>query len=198
MAHLYKLFPTPLIKFEFSKHENYVFDEIPQQDRIPENWECSVNSSFPCIEDKDNFIDQEKSKSLQRDLLREITDLFANANLPTNLTFNNSFWYNIYHEEQFQERHNHINTCASKNIWSGIYYNKNATPTKFYNPSLLHRVTKPPKSEETIVDDCYHDFFFPSVEDGDVILFPSTLEHEVKPTNSKMMRLTFSFNICTL
>ena len=195
MAHLYKLFPTPLIKFEFSKHENYVFDEICRKDRTPETWECVVNSSYPRIKHDDDFIDPKKSESLQDDLLTQIKDVFASANLPTNLSFGGSFWYNIYHEEQFQERHNHINTAIARNLWSGVYYNKNATPTKFYNPSLLHRVTKFPKSEETILDDCYHDFFFPSVKDGDVLLFPSTLDHEAQPTNSKSMRLTFSFNI---
>ena len=34
-----------------------------------------------------------------------------------------------------------------------------------------------------------------SINDGDIILFPPYLEHEVKKQTSESMRLTFSFNL---
>ena len=195
MYSVYKLFSVPIMKFKFSKHDEYYFENIEKHERIPENWRCSINSSYPKTLNNDIFIDKKKNNSLQKDLLIDIKEMFRQANIPTNISFNDMFWYNISHEEQFQERHNHYNFFHAQNLWSGIYYNKNATPTTFYPYSHFHRITKFKDFEKSIISDCYYDFFNVDVEDGDVVIFPSTIDHEVRASNRDIMRLTFSFNI---
>lgn len=197
MYTLHKLFPTPIIKFKFSKHDNYFFDNIEKKEKIPLGWECSVNSSYPKIEPKDTFITRRISSSLQKDLLTDIRQMFESAGMPTNISFNDMFWYNVYHNNQNQERHTHLSSYHNRNFWSGIYYNKNASATTFYPISTLYRVNKFDKSENSILADCYFDHVNILVDDGDVILFPPYLEHEVKPQklDEQEMRLTFSFNI---
>jgi hypothetical protein len=194
MYKLHKVFPIPIFQFKFSKHENYFFDEIEKSEKIPEGWEHSVNSSYPNISKNDSFIDKRTVKKLKCDLLSEIKEMFKASNMPTNISFNDMFWYNIYHQNQGQERHNHMGGWYTKSVWSGVYYNKNATPTTFYPLSLMSRSSNFEGSEQSIVSDCFYTYANIDVSDGDVILFPPYLEHEVKYFLD-MMRVTFSFNI---
>lgn len=199
MYKLHKLFSTPLFHFRFSKHEKYFFEDIKKHERIPPGWKCSVNSSYPSISKNDSFIDKKKVKSLKEELLFEIKEMFKLSNIPTNISFEDMFWYNVYHENQGQERHNHLNSYPIRNFWSGIYYNKNSSPTTFYPTSLLHRTNRFDGYEHSILNDCFYDYANIDVNDGDVILFPPYLEHEVildkNISNKEKMRLTFSFNI---
>ena len=52
-------------------------------------------------------------------------------------------------------------------------------------------------SESTSLAPCLCASFSPSVEDGDILLFPPYLEHSVEsqPQHKNNMRMTFSFNI---
>ena len=194
MKLIYKLFATPLIKFPFTKHQDYIFDDVEKSERVPPDWECSINSSYPKIHHQDPFIDTKKSKSLQKDLLKDIKSAFVEMNIPSDISMV-TFWYNIYHDNQYQERHNHRLNVKDDNSWSGIYYSKNSTPTTFYPPTTIGRISDFPGSEDTLLSDCFFTSFNPDVEDGDIIVFPSTIEHQVRPSQSNQMRLTFSFNL---
>jgi len=197
MYKLHNIFPTPILHFAFSKHKEYFFEDIQKSERVPPGWNCSINSSYPFITKNDLFINKKKAECLKNDLLLEIKELFKSSNIPSNISFNGGLWYNIYHKNQNQERHNHLNTHNGRNFWSGIYYNKNSSPTTFYPLSLMHRTSKFDGYENSIVKDSFYDYVNIDVNDGDVIIFPPYLEHEVilNKNFSDEMRVTFSFNI---
>lgn len=192
---LIPLFSVPVIKFKFSKHYNYKFPTIEKQERIPDGWELSLNTSFPKIEDDDSFIDLETKKSLENDLLSDIEKVLYRLEL-SNSVYIESFWYNIYHDNQGQEPHEHISGVGTlNNYWSGIYYNRGASPTTFHSPHKYMKICTPPDAGD-LMSDFYSDMHHQKVEDGDVILFPPWLVHEVIPDkNRKDMRLTFTFNV---
>jgi|TARA_B100001996_G_scaffold94524_1_gene70747 hypothetical protein len=195
-ASVIEVFPTPIVKFRFPKHEKYFFRDIPKsEDRTPEGWNCSVNSSYPFTGENDPYVPDEVNKRLQRDVMGSIRDVFIKNGLPP--VEMGAFWYNIYHEEQNQERHDHVSAHANTFL-SGVYYNKNATPTTFYPPSTLYRTLRFRGCEGTIIGNATRDTFEAEVNDGDIILFPPYLEHEVKKQTSESMRLTFSFNLTTI
>ena len=79
----------------------------------------------------------------------------------------------------------------------GIYYNKNATPTVFHRGDKIYKTQLFNGSESTSLAPCLCASFSPSVEDGDILLFPPYLEHSVEsqPQHKNNMRMTFSFNI---
>tara|TARA_R100000664_G_C2715551_1_gene110800 strand:- start:252 stop:866 length:615 start_codon:yes stop_codon:yes gene_type:complete len=191
------LFPVPVIKIKFKDHYKYDFLEVKKKDKKPDTWTRSVNTTFPIIEDDDSIVPSILRESLKKDLHDSIVETFEQLNLPTNINFM-SFWYNIYHDNQGQERHDHLSGAGEELLfWSGIYYNKNATPTTFYREDKTYKTQLFGGSENTALAQCLTSSFSPFVKDGDVILFPPYLEHSVesKPQHKDGMRMTFSFNI---
>ena len=186
------LFPTQLICFKFTKHKNYFFIDPGKQSHVPKGWNCDVNSTFPMIPDDDPLVLQDVRDRLISDITHACnTELPREGLASCDIT---TFWYNAYHGEQDQERHDHMDgRCPT--FLSGIYYNANPTPTTFFPISTQHRAIRYRGIEnsgiEESMSDCHH--YKPS--EGQIILFPPYLEHAVTCSSSDKMRLTFSFNL---
>jgi len=192
---LKRLFSVPVIKFKFTKHNQYNFPFIERSERIPDGWEISLNTSFPYIRDDDPYINVSVRDNLREDLLCDISKVLKKLELPDKI-YMNQFWYNIYHDNQGQEPHDHSSGSGEINsYWCGIYYNKGSTPTTFHAPHRYMKTTIPSKTG-SLMGNFYIDIHNVEVEDGDVILFPNYVVHEVNPDKDRRdMRLTFSFNI---
>jgi len=191
------LFPVPVIKIKFKDHYKYTFPEVEKKDHKPANWTRSVNTTFPFIEDDDLIVPPIVRDSLMKDLKNAIVDVFREINLPTNIDFM-TLWYNIYHDNQGQEKHHHLPQVGHPApFWAGIYYNKKASPTKFFNTNDMRKTHLFKGCEKTQLLPCLGEACSPHVEDGDILLFPPYLEHSVEsPLEYKnSMRMTFSFNI---
>ena len=80
---------------------------------------------------------------------------------------------------------------------TAVYYNKNSTPTTFHRVDRNYRTQLFHGAESTSLAPCLSPNGSPSVEDGDILLFPPYLPHSVesKPQHKNSMRMTFSFNI---
>jgi len=192
------LFPVPIILIKFEQHGKYNFPAVAKKNTMPKDWKIPLNTTFPNITADDDFISMEKAKELKTDISNNITSVFKEINISTNFTIID-FWYNIYHQNQGQERHDHMGPLYY--YWCGIYYNKNVTPTVFckgQGPHDVHRHQIPDNASSELAE-----FFIPEtlviVEDGDIILFPPYVEHFVTEQNGidsdDKMRVTFSFNI---
>jgi len=126
------LFPTPIIKIEFKDHYKYNFPEVQRKDNRPEGWIVPLNTSFPSIGDDDLIVPPSVRDSLKKDLIDTFVEVFLQLKIPTDIDIF-QIWYNIYHEHQGQEPHRHLPMVGGITpFWSGIYYNKNASPTQFY------------------------------------------------------------------
>lgn len=194
LIELKSLFATPLIKFKFSKHHLYNFPEVEKKERIPPGWIKSLNSSFG-DEDGDNFLSSSKRKKLITDITEDLIIVFQSLEIEPNIEIK-QLWYNIYHDNQGQEMHDHLSSCIEKlPIFSGIYYNKNPSPTCFDRIDRYHKLSTIPGIETSKLEDYYCDSETPHVTAGDIILFPPWIPHSVDTGNSKKMRLTFAFNI---
>ena len=193
------LFPVPLIKIKFKDHYKYNFPEVEKRDHRPSDWKVPLNTAFPLIEDDDPLVPCVVRESLKKDLCDSIVETFKQLNISTNIEFE-SLWYNIYHDNQGQESHDHLGNVDNGSrllFWSGIYYNKNATPTAFHRGDKIYKTQLFDGWSSTSLASCLCASFHPSVEDGDILLFPPYLEHSVesKPQHKNSMRMTFSFNI---
>lgn len=192
-----KLFPVPLIKFKFKYHKKYYFEDIEKSVNFPEDWEIPLNTSFPMIPDNDPVVDNVTKNHLMADIKFCVDEVFEELKLPTDYYLKN-FWYNIYHNEQGQEDHAHL--AHVNNIgtyWSGIYYNKNPTPTRFKRSDTLYETQLFPGYKDCNIKEAYYYVFSPDVEEGDIIVFPPYLRHSVPILDSESfkMRMTFSFNL---
>ena len=194
---LIPIFPIGLIKIKFKDHHKYNFPDIEKKVNKPRDWNCSVNSSFPFIDEHDTLVPPIVKKNLVADLKSSIVEVFKELKMPTNFEFT-QFWYNTYRDNQGQEKHNHLTWVGSKNLyWCGIYYNKNSSPTKFHRDPGWYECQRFPNYENTPMDYVLSGGYSPPVEDGDILLFPSYLQHSVEsqPYHKDKMRMTFSFNI---
>ena len=191
------LFPIPIIKIEFKNHYKYNFPEIERIDNRPKGWKESCNSSFPGIGDDDPIVSSSVRDSLKNDLIDCIIEIFTELRIPVDINIM-QIWYNIYHENQGQEPHRHLPMVGARlPFWCGIYYNKNASPTKFYRDDKLYQTQLFDGYETSEMAFPLSQKYSPYVQDGDIILFPPYLEHSIKSESQHKdnMRMTFSFNI---
>lgn len=195
---LKSLFPVPFIKFKFTKHHLYNFPEVKKSVRKPDGWVKPLNTSFGSSCGDDFFSDEMRFRMYSH-LTEDLYKVFEVLNIPSEFELN-QLWYNIYHDNQGQEYHDHIPGIVSKPpYWCGVYYNKGNIPTTFVKPYTYHKTSRHEEfnSPDSNMFKYFCDFFEPDIEPGDVILFPPWLEHGIETGDEckNNMRLTFSFNL---
>jgi len=182
MSKINFLFPTPVmisnIDREFTREELFYIKNLKTR--------SSVGNTISV----DTFVlEQEPVKNL-REIIKTKTNLFfcetINPREEVKLNITQS-WVNYTEKGQFHHHHNHSNSYIS-----GVLYISASSETdkiEFYNRNLgVWHI--PPKD--------YNIFNSPMwqipVKTGDVVLFPSHLEHHVPPTEGANIRISLSFN----
>ena len=196
MNQLHYIFPVPILQIKFDKHSDYDIPDVPKSSKKPDGWLSDLYTTFPDISDDDEYVSPNIRDRLKKDLKDSIDKFFKELNIPTNWYYN-SFWYNVYYDNQGQEPHNHLPYAGGiLNYWSGIYYYKGADPTTFVRDSNFYTTQKFPGYLDSNLKECFYKVWYPLVKDGDIIIFPPYLEHYFfNNTKSNQMRMTFSFNI---
>ena len=173
-------FPTLLYRYHLedqdpikARVEEYYKDN-KLKENTPDQWNCNLFTSygsgkFPIGECLDAFTPtldefQTESQSYGNMIL---TDL----------------WLNVYETQHWQEKHIH-----SPGQWSAVYYvdfdPNEHKGTNFYHPNETLLATAG-VTQNTLV---------PWVQEGDMIIFPSWLEHAAPMNKSSVKRSTISFN----
>lgn len=110
----------------------------------------------------------------------------------------NKIWYNVYQDGEYQEEHDHLGNTFYQSQFSCIHFlsfdKKEHRPPEFRDPlSQLRNL-----SIEFESNRC-GEIYVPSVEEGDLLVFPSYLVHRVLPCKkTDYPRITISFNIKVL
>ena len=107
-------------------------------------------------------------------------------------------WYNYYREGSYQESHDHLGTAIKPIHFSCIHYlsfdPEVHTSTEFIDPISALRC-----HTITLDRDFIGDSYSPPVGEGDIIMFPSYLQHRVRQQKiSDIPRVTISFNVRVL
>lgn len=176
---LIDLFPIPVYIGKVKQHKQikkYVLDHIVEYG-TPSSWNCSVNSSFG------------KENTWLMDVPNMYHDnydeYFAKFNLKCNMNLID-IWYNEYKNSQYQERHHHLPADVSC-----IHYIKldaSHYGTTFINPYNLYNASNSLMNYKSPYT------FTPFVEEGDMVIFPSYLEHFVRVQDTDQQRVTLSWN----
>jgi len=171
------------IKKEFEKYvdnDDY-FLNIPA-------WHGDVDSSFSLDKNQElpwNFF-IENIRPVMDDFLKEL-------NVQKNgIDISIYAWLNRYKEHQYQEIHHHegsgnLISCAymlklPENSGNFVFYQ---TGNDFWHGSAI---------KEKSMNFPYNNRYTPQLKEGDIVLFPSTLEHYVTHNTSKEVRATISAN----
>jgi len=158
-----------------------------QPDNHPPDWMCNVHTSYTKT---DSFI--EKYKDIY---MSNIIEFLSEIKFPECKLEVLSLWYNIYKKGQWQEVHHHAANPYA--YFSAVHFLKfdpevhTSIIMSNSNRIFLETYSLGRKSNLNYWDLMH----YVNVEEGDIIIFPSTLEHFVKPQTTNDSRVTVSFNI---
>tara|TARA_S200000501_G_C20529897_1_gene615192 strand:+ start:53 stop:664 length:612 start_codon:yes stop_codon:yes gene_type:complete len=134
-----------------------------------------------------------KSEILQK-VIKNLLSEFSKNLLQKNVYMKCQGWTNINGPGDFNAKHNHPRSHLSGVFW--IKVPKNSGSIKFHSPEIFNRFQELDcYTEEFCYDsNCYmtHDF---TPHDGEILIFPSSLEHEVMENKSNEDRISYSFNL---
>jgi uncharacterized protein (TIGR02466 family) len=165
---------------------------------IPSDWECSIHSSYKS-DDPNMKLDSEWLNPIYAKYINSFLEEFLDK--PAEFKIFDP-WYNVFSINQFQEAHTHF-----PHDFSLVHYvsfdESEHLATTFVNPNsiaaeaqfsfrkpLINKINKkdPKKS-------FYMTNYTPlDVQQGDLIIFPSSLSHFVKYNTSSKKRITFTLN----
>jgi len=154
----------------------------------PDEWNCTVRSSFDSDTNKDDFSWDLFNNYISDNLMDMHVQLGGRGTTSIKMS---EAWINVYHQGDSQEVHTH---CGGDNTAFSCAYFMQYDPEKdgkflFYDPN----------------QDMHHGHFtrhypatntwFPDVKEGDIIIFPSYLHHQVAPQgDNPQARITVSAN----
>ena len=150
----------------------------------PKEWNCSVQSSF---ETDNNFSWDYFYECIKPNLADMHQQLNGNPLHQFKMT---EAWLNKYERGDSQEVHTHIG--ADNCTFSCSYfaqYALNDARFLFYDPDQTKHLGDFTKHYDGVVNT-----WFPDVREGDIIIFPSWLHHQVDVQRSDTTRITVSAN----
>ena len=132
-----------------------------------------------------------KSETLKKviiDSLSEVRSIFKNVSIII------EGWKNINAPGNFNVKHDHPKSNLSGVLW--IKTPKNSGNLVFTSPQLFNKFQELNYYTDEFKYDTksYMTYYFPPTE-GRILLFPSSLEHEVEENKSDEDRISYSFNI---
>ena len=187
-----ELFPVTVFKGQVSNNEilkNLLVSEILNESKdleIPEDWTThKVRTSFST---QSNILNRTELTSQYIDCMRDVFDKDFDVSI-------NKIWYNVYTDGEYQEVHDHLGSLFEPSHFSFIHFlcfdKENHKPPEFRDPLSQLRTT----SLELERNNC-GEVYVPDVTEGDLIMFPSYLQHCVPPgKKTEYPRITISFNV---
>jgi len=177
----YHLDPTEIKKYMLERYNSYKDFSV---NGTPDGWFCNVRTEF------EGAFPQELSDNYTGIMQQWKKDIGLSEK-----PYIYEIWLNTYEHSHYQEPHTHL-----PGFYSAIHYVKfdplEHESTHFCNPQhdiyafmfdgrFMDERLNPHLQETTNL----------SVEEGDLIIFPSHLRHSVPKNDSKELRMTVSFNI---
>ena len=187
MSQICTLFPQFYYHGEVENHQQLkdkLLSELTD-DKLsqPKEWNCSVQSSF---ETDNNFSWDYFYECIKPNLIDMHQQLNGNPLHQFKMT---EAWLNKYERGDSQEVHTHIggDDCTFSLAYFAQYA-ENDAKFIFYDPDQTKHLGNYSKHYSTV------NTWFPDVQEGDIIIFPSWLHHQVDVQRSDTTRITVSAN----
>ena len=134
--------------------------------------------------------DKPEYQQLIAELFNMMKEIFKKEQIENIVALGN-MWANVSPPQAWNMKHNHANA-----FFSGAYYIK--TPTNsgkltLHEPRPGPLLLRPKQKEENLPKEYWKSVSF-DPQEGRIIIFPSWLEHEVRPNESNDTRISVSFN----
>ena len=188
-----EIFPVTIFKSKVHGNEilkqnlvQPILDSVNELE-IPKDW--TTNKIFTSFDQEKDFI--ENNKDILLNNYHHTIDEFFDDQYRLHFT---DFWYNVYLDGEYQEIHDHLYSKLNHAHFSFIHflsYDKDEhKPPEFSDPLRALRYL----SLEMESNRC-GEVYIPTIEEGDLLMFPSYLQHCVLPgKKTSKPRITISFN----
>jgi len=179
----HQMFPIPFYEFDLSDHVEKVLELIPEESN-------NINPHYPTINQTDNqvlhkldhwkFLKDELEDCLLNIQKEEGYDpAFGHLKLTR-------LWANMALKGSGGDQRQHRHPMA---YYSGIYYLTEGAHTKFMDPCYARSL-----SAIEIPNDYMYDSFTIEPKPGQVVIFPSYVQHLTLPHTGDNDRITMAFN----
>jgi len=200
MSEILKIFPTNIFKSKVKNNDylkELLVDKISKNStklETPQGWLTNnVKTSFNGEPEGCEifFEGSPYVQTLKESYLNVLDDIFDREYSVVIY----DMWYNYYSDGEYQEEHDHLGSPFKPIQFSCVHFLSfdptQHTPTHFVDPLSQTRTF----SFELDKSEFEHSFF-PKIEEGDFLMFPSYLTHGVSPClKTDYPRITISFNI---
>lgn len=163
----------------------------------PEGWlTTNIITSFEDDELNHIFFDNGEISNEVRNQYINVLKTFFDQNWETDI---DSMWFNYYDNGQYQESHTHMGKYNEPIHFACVHFlsydSSVHSPLTFTDPISRLRSTSIEFKSTKYGEKCHV-----KAKEGDLIMFPCYLEHEVKsgPPTPNNPRITISFNIKVL
>ena len=199
-----QIFPVSYYQGQVENNDRLKQQLLPQINfaknkvQVPEGWETTkIITSINSDKANDFLYDSEELSNQYIDVIESFCDDDYIIEI-------DEIWFNYYINGEYQEQHNHIDSANLPRTKTDrltptfscvhfLCYDKEVhSPLTFFDKM---RVTRSHSFE--FASHQHDDIHAPDISEGDIIMFPSYLEHEVKagkPTPNNP-RITISFNL---
>tara|TARA_R100000687_G_C6421399_1_gene151188 strand:+ start:439 stop:1083 length:645 start_codon:yes stop_codon:yes gene_type:complete len=195
---IHRVFPQPIyfskLERELTKDELKLMNKLHPKDHnkvLKIERETVVNNQ---ISSDTYVLERKELKNLKKELDKMIFDYFDKIVCSRNsiTPYITQSWLNYAGPNQSHQLHSHPNSYIS-GVFYAAAHKKVDDITFFKSTSQRHadRIELEPKTFNTFNASSW---WFP-VETGDVILFPSSLEHGVNNKKGNNLRISLSFNV---
>jgi uncharacterized protein (TIGR02466 family) len=179
-------FPTPIYYYQFTDNilktiQDEIVRYVPDlEDTLTSPWDDSVLTTFKYV-DNINFLD---NAPILKEQITQHVQKFVNSNINFDIT---DSWLNVCKQYGYQNYHSHPLSDVS-----GTYYFQitgNDGNIKFKPESISYQSSK----LLDVLNVSKNATYMPKI--GQLLLFPSFLEHAVLMNNTEDDRISISFNI---
>ena len=107
------------------------------------------------------------------------------------------YWFNYYVDGEFQEKHHHCSPTGNDNPQFSCIHFLQFDPKRHVSPTFCDPLAQLKSSSINVRQWSAGNVITPPVQEGDLLVFPSYLEHAVKPSppTPDYPRITISFNV---
>ena len=188
-----EVFPVTVFKSKVLNNETLketlvpnILDSLDELE-TPEDW--VTNKILTSFDQELDFIEDNREILLNN--YHHTIDEFFDKEYGLNFT---DLWYNVYQNGEYQEIHDHLYSKLNHSHFSFIHFlsydKEQHQPPEFADPLRAMRYL----SLEMDSNNC-GEIYVPQVEEGDLLMFPSYLQHCVPPGKpTEKPRITISFN----
>ena len=186
------LFPSSIHSLginDFDDYKDQLVKEVYQErDENPIGRKISNYGGWQSNQININYCKSETLKDIIIRSLCQLEPIFKNVSM------NVQGWMNINGPGNFNVKHDHPRSNLSGVLW--IKTPKNSGNLVFTSPQLFNKFQELYNYTDKFKYDTksYMTYYFTPTE-GRILLFPSSLEHEVEENKSNEDRISYSFNI---